>query len=320
MRNIDLSVCLGDTRVKKQENRILKKNYIYAVLTVLMWSTLAPVGKLLLNDIPNLQTLAISSIFAFLFLLLADIKTGAIKKLKKYTPKDYAIMAGLGFLGMFLYSALYFYGLTKLSSQEACIANYLWPIMLVLFSAIVLKEKLTVSKWAAMACSFLGIVILSTGNGAASGDKAYLGVIACVVAAACYGLFSVLNKKADYDQNIAMTVIWLVTAVCSFGVGIATEEWVSIDLWQWVGLIWMGVFINAVAYLLWALALKCGNNTAKIAILAYLTPFLSVLMSAVVLKEKLRARSVIALVFIVGGIFVQSFYESLKRKKRNKTR
>ena len=49
-----------------------------------MWSTLAPVGKLLLNDIPNLQTLAISSIFAFLFLLLADIKTGAIKKLKKY--------------------------------------------------------------------------------------------------------------------------------------------------------------------------------------------------------------------------------------------
>ena len=38
------------------------------------------------------------------------------------------IMAGLGFVGLFLYSALYYYGLMQLSSQEACIVNYLWPI------------------------------------------------------------------------------------------------------------------------------------------------------------------------------------------------
>ena len=293
----------------------MKKNYIFAVLTVLMWSTLAPVGKLLLNDIPNLQTLGISSIFAFLFLLITNLKTGGIKKFKKYSMKDYAVMAFLGFLGLFVYSALYFFGLTRLSSQEACIANYLWPIMLVIFSAIILKEKLNAPKWVAMACSFLGIVILSTGSGFTSEEGAYLGIISCVVAAACYGLFSVLNKKADYDQNIAMTVIWFVTAVCSVGLGLLTEEWVAIGLWQWVGLVWMGVFINAVAYLLWALALKCGNNTAKIANLAYLTPFLSVLMSAIFLKEKIQVRAVIALVFIIGGILVQSFCESFRKKR-----
>ena len=103
----------------------MKKNYIYALLTVFIWSTLATVAKLLLYDIPNLQTLSVSSIFAFIFLFVVNIKNDLIKELKKYHLKDYLFMAGLGFLGLFMYSALYYYGLTQLSSQEACILNYL---------------------------------------------------------------------------------------------------------------------------------------------------------------------------------------------------
>ena len=51
-------------------------------------------------------------------------------------------MAGLGFIGLFMYSALYYFGIEQLSSQEACILNYLWPIMIVLFACVILKEKL----------------------------------------------------------------------------------------------------------------------------------------------------------------------------------
>ena len=119
----------------------MKKNYIYAFLTVSIWGTLAAVAKLLLSDIPNLQTLSVSSIFAFIFLLIINIKNGTIKQMKMYSVKDYVIMAALGFLGLFMYSALYYYGITQLSSQEACILNYLWPLMLVICSCIILKEK-----------------------------------------------------------------------------------------------------------------------------------------------------------------------------------
>mgnify|MGYP003299008584 CR=1 FL=1 len=140
----------------------MKKNYIYAYLTVFIWATMAAVTKMLLSDIPNLEALSISSAFAFLFLLIINIKNGSIKEMKRYSVKDYSIMAGLGFIGLFMYSALYYYGLTQLSSQEACILNYLWPIMLVLFSCIILKEKMTFMKGIAMFFSFLGIVVLST--------------------------------------------------------------------------------------------------------------------------------------------------------------
>ena len=287
----------------------MKKNYLYAILTVLIWSTMAAVVKLLLSDIPNMEALAISSAFAFLFLLIINIKNGAIQKMRSYSGKDYAIMAGLGFIGLFLYSALYYYGLAELTSQEACILNYLWPIMIVIFSAVILKEKITVIKGAAIICSFVGIIILSTGSGSLPTGNTMLGMISCIVAAVCYGLFSVLNKKANYDQGIAMMVIWFVTAVCSAILGLTTEIWQPMVGTQWLGMIWLGVIVDAVAYLLWALALNGVENTAKIANLAYLTPFLSLIVSALVLGEQIKMRAVIALVFIVGGILVQSFYD-----------
>ena len=175
------------------------------------------------------------------------------------------------------------------------------------------KEKMTLPKALAMVCSFFGIVILSTGSGGAATGNVPLGIISCIIAAACYGLFSVLNKKADYNQNIAMMVIWLVVAVCSAVLGLLTESWVPIEGTQWLGMLWLGVVIDAVAYLLWALALRGVENTAKIANLAYLVPFLSVVLSAVLLKEQIHMRAVLALVFIVGGMLLQSFCGHAKR-------
>ena len=291
-----------------------KTQYIYAVITVLIWSTMAAIVKSLLSDIPNLEALSVSSVFAFVFLLIVNIRGGMLKTMRMYSMKDYGVMCALGFIGLFLYSALYYYGLSQLSSQEACILNYLWPIMLVLFSCMILKEPLTVMKLVAMVCSFVGIVILSSGNGGGSAGHATLGMLSCIVAAACYGLFSVLNKKADLDQNITMMVIWLTTAVCAGALGLLTETWVPLRGAQWLGILWLGVVIDAVAYLLWALALNGSENSASIANLAYLTPFLSLIVSSVFLKEKIQARAVVALIFIIGGIMLQYLYDQ-KRKK-----
>lgn len=291
----------------------MRKSYIYALTTIFIWATMASVVKTMLFDIPNLEALSISSVFSFLFLLIINIKNGSIKLMKNYSAKDYGIMSLLGFIGLFMYSALYYYGLMHLTSQEACIVNYLWPIMLVLFSCIILKEKLTPIKIMAMICSFAGIVILSMGSSSASGGNNTLGIISCVIAAACYGLFSALNKKFDYNQNIAMMIIWIVVAICAFILGIFTEEWVAIKGTAWIGMIWLGVFIDAIAYLLWSLALKESTNTAVIANMAFLTPFLSLIISAIFLKEEVRPTAIVALIFIVGGILVQNIFDKKQK-------
>lgn len=289
----------------------MKKSYIYAGLTVLIWSTLATVVKLVLKDIPNFQALAISSAFAFVFLLILNIINGSIKEMKHYRIKDCLTMAGLGFLGLFMYSALYYYGIAELGSQEACILNYLWPMMIVIFACIILKERITVKKIIAMLMSFAGIVVLTLSSGGASSGNRLFGIIACVTAAVCYGLFSVLNKKHSLNQNVTMMWIWFTTAVCSLVLSLIFENWQPIAGVQWLGIAWLGIVVNAVAYLLWAIALKGASDSAKIANLAYLVPFISIIISWLVLKEQITINAVLALVLIIGGILIQSI--SLKR-------
>lgn len=286
----------------------MKKQYVNGILTVMIWATMATVAKSALAELPNMEVLAAGSLFAFLFLFCVNVSTGRIRDMKNYRGGQILAMAGLGFLGLFLYSALYYQGLVWLSAQEACILNYLWPIMLVLFSTVILRERMTAGKAAAMLCSFAGIVLLSLGGSGEGEEHRAAGIVCCVTAAAAYGLFSVLNKKADYDQNLTMMVIWLTTAVCAAVCGRLTETWVPVSGGRWIAILWLGVVVNAIAYLMWALALRGTANTASIANLAYLTPFLSVLISAVFLHEKLGLRAAAALVLIVGGILIQSYF------------
>ena len=300
-----LSFFVYDIGIESRE-ATMRKNYCYAGVTVLIWSTLATVVKLVLTDIPNLEALAVSSAFAFVFLLILNIINGSIREMKRYRFKDYLMMAGLGFLGLFLYSALYYFGIAQLGSQEACILNYLWPIMIVVFACVILREKVTVRKVIAMLLSFAGIVVLTLGGSGGEEGGRLWGIIACVAAAVCYGLFSVLNKRHSLNQNITMMLIWFTTAVCSFGASLLLEAPQPITGWQWAGMVWLGVVVNAVAYLLWAIALKGADDSAKIANLAYLVPFLSIIISAVVLGEQITLNAVAALVLIVGGILLQS--------------
>lgn len=250
-----------------------------------------------------------------IMLLIINIINGAIKEMKRYRLKDYLKMSGLGFLGLFMYSALYYYGIAVLSSQEACILNYLWPMMIVLFACLLLRETLTVKKAIAMVMSFAGIVVLTLGSGGGSSGNRLFGIIACVAAAVCYGLFSVLNKKHSLNQSVTMMWIWLTVAVCSAVSGLIFEAWQPITGWQWAGVAWLGIVVNAVAYLLWALALKGARDSAKIANLAYLVPFLSIVLSALILKEQIACTAAIALVLIIGGILLQSI--QIKKRSKN---
>lgn len=287
----------------------MNKSRFFALFTVLTWATNSALVKTLLTDIPDMQALCISSFLAFAFLLIVNLKTGVLREMKKYSLRQYGYMAVLGFTGMFLYSALYYFGLMQMSAQEACIVNYLWPMMLVLFSCLLLKEKLTMMKIVSMVCSFIGIVILSSGSPASADGNRAAGILCCMLAAAFYGLFSVLNKKADYDQSLSMMVFWLTTALCALAAGLAGESWVPLGGVQWLGMLWLGAVINGAAYLTWALALKEADNTASVANLAYLTPFLSVVISAIFLNEGFQPRAFIALIFIVGGILLQSRFD-----------
>ena len=101
----------------------------------------AAVYQAIAEWVKQCKTVFISSMIAFIFMAVLNLACGNLKRFLQYRPKDYVKMIALGFMGKFLYSVLYFYGLSGLAAGDACIINYLWPVMTVVFSCLWLGER-----------------------------------------------------------------------------------------------------------------------------------------------------------------------------------
>lgn len=292
------------------------KEYIFAGITILLWGCLATVSKLIMNSMDSMNALFYTCLFATLVLFLFNLVKGNFKKLQGIKAGTVIKMVLIGSLGVFFYNYFYLEGTLRLPAQEAFVINDLWPALIIVFSCIILKEKMTVWKAVAVILSFLGImVVVTNGHLFAFRLKSVSGTLFCLGAALCYSLYSVLGKKETYDKGLAVfiayasgTVVALIVALCKGSLGLPKG-------WEWGGVAFNGIFINGLAYLFWAMALDIGN-TAIIANLAYLVPFVSLILTHFVLGEEITLFSILGLLLIVAGIVLQYFAEKsgLKRK------
>ena len=258
----------------------------------------------MLGSLDSMQILSVTMLFAAIFLLLANLVKGNLKWLRVYKAADYLYMAVLGTLGLFLYNVFLYIGIDSMLASQAFIINYLWPIMTVLFACIILKEPMTAKTVIAIVLSFLGVVIVTADGTIGSGGSSLTGALCCTLAAVSYGLFSVLNKRKGYDSLFSMLIYHIVAFALSALFNLFSGNSFVPQPPQLPGLLWIGVGTSAVAYTFWAMALAKGN-TAKISTMAYITPFLSLIWTAVLLGEPIRWTSVLGLIVIVSGILLQ---------------
>lgn len=287
----------------------MKKEYWLASVSVLFWGSSAAVASLLLHSMNTFLVVFYNGLIASVFLFLLNLLTGRLKKLKSVPPRQIFLMMFLGVLGTFLYSSLLYVGMERLKAQQAFIINYLWPIMTVLFSCLILKQKLTFQKTAALLLSFFGVVIVATeGNLAGLNHVDLIGVAACVVAAMCSGLYSTLNSRVTCEKTLATMIyqstsgVVALAALCLFRGGPRLLTAMELG-----GMLWNGILIYGVASTTWAIAITTGD-TAKVSNLAYFTPFLSLVYIYFLLGEPIRLSSVAGLAFIILGVLVQMLH------------
>ena len=286
------------------ESDYMKKTYVFAGLAILFWSSVATVSKLLLNTLGSYQVLMYSALFAALALFVINLATGKLKLFKEYRFKDYIIMTLIGLPGTFFYYVFYYLGTARMSASQAFIINYLWPIMSVVFACILLGEKLTVRKCIAFVLSFLGVLTVAGEDILNFNAQSLIGIGLCAIAAVSYGLFTALGRKWKYDDGNSLMLSCLSSAFLSFLINIFSGGSFVAKPLEILGFAWNGVFVMAIATFLWALALRSGG-TAKVSNLAYITPFLSLVWTRLILDEPIKPLSVVGLVIIVVGIFIQ---------------
>src|SRR5581483_8296091 len=104
-----------------------------------------------------------------------------------------AWVVGVG--GLFGYHALYFLALRFAPPAEAGLLNYLWPLLIVLFSALLPGERLATHHVLGAALGLLGTVLLFGGNGASFAANQVPGLVAAFIAAFVWASYSVLSRR-----------------------------------------------------------------------------------------------------------------------------
>ncbi len=286
----------------------MKKYYLSAAVSILCWSTVATITKLMLTSLNSWQVLFVSSFFAGLALLIYNVATKRLSALKGYRLRDYFKTLGACLPATLLYYVFYYTGTSKMPASQAFVVNYLWPIMSVIFACILLKERITPVKLVGILLSFAGVIVVIGKDLVAFDINTLLGALCCVLGAISYGAFTGLSRKAGYDKSLSLMLSYFTTFVITGAVLLATDSLPHLEGVQVLGLAWNGMATMGLANMMWVLALS-SKDTARISNLAYLTPVLSLVWTAIFLEEKISIFSILGLGVIMLGIFLPLLWE-----------
>lgn len=279
--------------------------YFNLALCILLWASIPVATKKILVELDNLRILFYSTVLSTLVLGILLIFQKKVKFIKKYNKNQYSLMFFLGFLGNYLYYIFLYGALEKTTASEGFILAYTWPMLVLVLSFIILKEKITLKKLIGVTISFLGIIIITTkGNITDFNLTSLWGDVLALTGALVFALFSVLGKKYNFDKTVSVFIyffsalIFLIPTVYIF----SEFTWPSSNIWPWI--VYNGVFVNGVSYIFWFKALENGE-THIISNLLYLTPFISLIYISVFLSEKILISSVVGLTVIILGFLSQ---------------
>lgn len=211
-----------------------------------------------------------------------------------------AWLVGVG--GLFGYHALYFAALRWAPPAEAGLLNYFWPLLIVLFSALLPGERLAGHHLVGVALGLAGTVLLFAGRGGADFSVEHLpGFAAALAAAFVWAGYSVLSRRLKAVPTDAVAGFCLATAILAALCHLAFEETVWPDTaLQWLCVVALGIGPVGMAFYAWDIGMKRGDIRV-LGAAAYATPLLS---TALLVVAGFAAPSValgVAAVLIAGG-------------------
>lgn len=239
-------------------------------------------------------------------------------------PKDHAMLAICGLLGITINQAFFFWGLSYTSPVDTSLIHSASPAMVMLFSAIIAKERPGISGIGGIALGALGSVILIyQGKNATGGNNHLLGNSLIFINIMAYSLYLVLVKPLMTRYNAVAVMKW------SFAYGFLfmlpfcyksayTIQWAQLTANAWFAITYIVIGTTFIAYLLTTFSLK-SLSAGVAGYYIYMQPVIAAAMGILIYGETISASKILAAILVFAGIFMINKRLSLKQmSERNK--
>lgn len=281
--------------------------YLYALLTVLLWSSVATAFKITLRIITPIEMVFLSTLFSTFILFSIIIATGNAKTFWRLLERTFKWGLILGFLNPYLYYIVLFAAYDKLPAQIAQGLNYTWAITVTLLSYLILKEKNSLIHWFGLVIAFVGVLFIISSESELNISYDRTGIILALASSIIWSIYWILNKKENAPPLLALTRNFLLSIPFSLVTVILTTK-TSLNFYQTTeaiaGCFFIGIAEMGLAFFFWLKAIQRAKQISHIVPLSYLSPVLSLAWIYFILQEKLSRAAVIGLLFIIGGIMI----------------
>ena len=269
---------------------------LIGLTAILMWSLLA-VMTIATGKIPAFQLAAMTFAIGALVGSLSWIGRGEAVGALRQSLTTWAVGVG----GLFGYHALYFLALRFAPPAEAGLLNYLWPLLIVLFSSLLPGERLAAHHVLGALLGLTGTVLLFAGNTGSITSGEIPGLVAAFVAAFVWATYSVTSRRLKAVPTDAVAGFCAASALLAAIVHVLVEVtvWPETPL-QWLSVIALGVAPVGAAFYAWDIGMKRGDIRV-LGAASYATPLLSTAFLVMAGFAKASANIAIAAVLIAGG-------------------
>jgi drug/metabolite transporter (DMT)-like permease len=274
---------------------------LIGAIAPLLWATLALLTTYT-RPLPAFELVAMTFALAFLLVLgkwVIGAARGGPSVASRFRLPARAWVTGVG--GLFLYHVFYFNALARAPAVEASLICYLWPLLLVLFSAFLPGEKLKPAHILGGLCGLAGAGLLVTKGQGLGFDPAYArGYLAALACAFTWSIYSLLNRRMGAVPSDAVGVYCGMTALLGLACHLIFERWVTPSIGNAAAILLLGIGPVGAAFFVWDYGVKRGDIQA-LGSLAYASPLISTVL--LILAGRAAPSWVLAAgaLLIVGG-------------------
>jgi drug/metabolite transporter (DMT)-like permease len=212
----------------------------------------------------------------------------------------------VGVIGLFGYHFLYFTALRNAPTAEASMIAYLWPLLIVLGSAMLPGEKLKAVHIVGALVAFAGAILIVSardGGGAEvfSSGQRYLGYAAALAGAFTWAGYSLLSRRYGKVPTDVVTGYCIATAILSAicHIFLETTVWPE-QTSQWLAVAALGIFPVGLAFYTWDYGVKNGD-IQLLGVVSYASPVLSTLALIVAGFADASWQVLTACILVPGG-------------------
>ena len=250
--------------------------------------------------------------FILLRILTAGLMLFVVHKLfikEKVEKKDFGRLIICGIFGAGINMMFFFMGLKATTPINASLIMTMTPILVLLVSAFVIKERITAKKLLGIVLGGIGTVILII-YGKKFAYTTAIGDLYVLINAISYGIYIVLVKKLMQKYHPITVIMWVLffgsLLVAPFGGReMLTANYAAFPPVVWASVIFVVIGATFFTYTLNATALRTVNPSV-VGIYIYLQPFIATLIALMFGKDFLTPEKVLAGILIFIGVFLVS--------------